>query len=684
MAYYPRVFYENGDEAGGGGDTALTSAALSQGRTPEEVKSLTDAANEFYKAEKEAAAARLADNEDLALLIERQAKAKRESAGIDEQAFQRTLDRTEAEKEQLKEIEAATLKEMERLNLATQIVDAIGQQVVALQDTRKVLGEATGLFGQFNDQLTDSVAMAAKFGKDQEVVGAAIGSLANNMMNFTQLSKDNQKTLIDSSIALGQFGVGAELAAKNNDFLMNSLGRSAEEAVGFQKDLIELGAEIGMNGKALVEGFAQNAKTLAKFGDQAEKVFKDLAKTAKETGVQMDDLFAVTEKFNTFEGAASAVGKMNAQLGTNLDAMALLQAETPTEQINMLRDSFLATGQSIESMTKFQRMAAADALGMDVSVLQNLMGPKEELPEAEKNFNELVKTTMTFMDKIGAIGKQMLTIFTPVIAVFSDILDFVSPALDLFGMLLLKLSELKPVVFALAAGLATFALITNGAAIATAAFGAVQTALSVGMGIATVATILFNMALLANPIGLIVAGVVALVVGFYSLSDELGGLGGLWDTIVSGMTFAWDNLADIVLFLPMTMFKAYKFAFNGIAKIFNSTLGKLSFTVPDWVPLIGGKEFGVPEIPMLAKGTNNFKGGSAIVGERGPELVNLPRGAEVIPNNKMQNAQGNVAAANTAANNKPPVVKLILNERELGQVVMDIIDKKLSVTTGIN
>ena len=267
MAYYPRVFYENGDQAGGGGDTALTEAALSQGRTPEEVKALADAANEFYKAEQEAAAARLANNEGLALLIERQAKAKREAAGIDEQRFQRTLDLTEAEKEQLKEVERLAEAELNRLNLATQIVDAIGQQVVALQDTRKVLGEATGLFGQFNDQLTDSVAMAAKFGKDQEVVGSAIGSLANNMMNFTQLSKDNQKTLIDSSIALGQFGVGAELAAKNNDFLMNSLGRSAEEAVGFQKDLIELGAEIGMNGKALVEGFAQNDKTLAKFGD---------------------------------------------------------------------------------------------------------------------------------------------------------------------------------------------------------------------------------------------------------------------------------------------------------------------------------------------------------------------------------------------------------------------------------
>ena len=28
----------------------------------------------------------------------------------------------------------------------------------------------------------------------------------------------------------------------------------------------------------------------------------------------------------------------------------------------------------------------------------------------------------------------------------------------------------------------------------------------------------------------------------------------------------------------------------------------------------------------------NFRGGLALVGERGPELVNLPRGSDVIPN----------------------------------------------------
>ena len=42
------------------------------------------------------------------------------------------------------------------------------------------------------------------------------------------------------------------------------------------------------------------------------------------------------------------------------------------------------------------------------------------------------------------------------------------------------------------------------------------------------------------------------------------------------------------------------------------------------------------KIPGFATGTNYAPGGLAMVGERGPELVNLPRGSQVIPNNKIQ------------------------------------------------
>ncbi len=47
------------------------------------------------------------------------------------------------------------------------------------------------------------------------------------------------------------------------------------------------------------------------------------------------------------------------------------------------------------------------------------------------------------------------------------------------------------------------------------------------------------------------------------------------------------------------------------------------------------------KIPGFAKGVTNFSGGLAIVGEDGPELVNLPAGSDVIPNNRIgQISQG--------------------------------------------
>ena len=40
-------------------------------------------------------------------------------------------------------------------------------------------------------------------------------------------------------------------------------------------------------------------------------------------------------------------------------------------------------------------------------------------------------------------------------------------------------------------------------------------------------------------------------------------------------------------------------------------------------------------LPGLANGTSNFAGGLAIVGEQGPELVDLPTGSAVIPNDRI-------------------------------------------------
>ena len=77
---------------------------------------------------------------------------------------------------------------------------------------------------------------------------------------------------------------------------------------------------------------------------------------------------------------------------------------------------------------------------------------------------------------------------------------------------------------------------------------------------------------------------------------------------------------------------------SGINSVIN-TLNKLQIDVPDWVTeATGMSSFGfnistvsAPQIPYLAKGGTAIEGGSAIVGEAGAELINLPKGASVTP-----------------------------------------------------
>lgn len=98
-----------------------------------------------------------------------------------------------------------------------------------------------------------------------------------------------------------------------------------------------------------------------------------------------------------------------------------------------------------------------------------------------------------------------------------------------------------------------------------------------------------------------------------------------WDGVGKIFSGVWDSLQGIA-----------KGTLNGVIRAVNAMIrgiNRLKFNVPDWVPVIGGKKWGldIPQIPMLAKGGDVVEQGAAIVGERGPELLELPKGARVTP-----------------------------------------------------
>lgn len=123
------------------------------------------------------------------------------------------------------------------------------------------------------------------------------------------------------------------------------------------------------------------------------------------------------------------------------------------------------------------------------------------------------------------------------------------------------------------------------------------------------------------------------------ITDFISGVfSGNWEKAWSGVVSTFTGIFNGVSTAVKTPLNAVIGMINAVIDGLNS----LSVSIPDWVPGFGGQSWGIniPSIPMLAKGTDYFKGGLAIVGEEGPELVELPTGAKVNSNDKTQQILG--------------------------------------------
>jgi hypothetical protein len=163
--------------------------------------------------------------------------------------------------------------------------------------------------------------------------------------------------------------------------------------------------------------------------------------------------------------------------------------------------------------------------------------------------------------------------------------------------------------------------VISGIGIAILAANAAIRLWTLGTQLAAAAQWLWNMALAANPLGLIVLGIAAVIAILAVMYMKFEGVRNVVDKVFSFIKTAVLTGVDYITKYVETVLGVYKTIFNTIAKLWNNTIGKLSFSVPDWVPVIGGKGFDVPDIPMLAEGGIVRSPTLAMIGESGPEAV---------------------------------------------------------------
>jgi phage-related protein len=100
-----------------------------------------------------------------------------------------------------------------------------------------------------------------------------------------------------------------------------------------------------------------------------------------------------------------------------------------------------------------------------------------------------------------------------------------------------------------------------------------------------------------------------------------------------GLTSAFRSFGDFFRNLWDGIVAAFKTAINWIIEGINALISGLNgIQPPAWLTeLTGITGINLPTIPYLANGGDIAEAGRVIVGERGPEMLDLPRGARVTP-----------------------------------------------------
>lgn len=186
----------------------------------------------------------------------------------------------------------------------------------------------------------------------------------------------------------------------------------------------------------------------------------------------------------------------------------------------------------------------------------------------------------------------------------------------------------------LAGGLAPILISLSETKVATLATAAAQKVAAAATKVWEGAQWLMNAALDANPIGITVLAIAALVAVVILIAKKTTWFQTIWRVAWAGIKTAasatWDFLKKIpgwigTAFGKVTNFivAPYRAAFNGIARAWNNTVGRLSWSVPGWVPFIGGNTISVPHLPT-------FHSGGIVGGPVGsPQLALLQGGEEV-------------------------------------------------------
>ena len=448
-------------------------------------------------------------------------------------------------------------------------------------------------------------------------------------------SDQNQLTI---TLALqDSFSKELDKAKENlNDFSLNMKKVAAVGTVAFTAF-----AAIGIKS---IQAFSESQKEMAiatKAVDNALEAMSagGLNKIQKEAGIGADIFDHVKKKMNEVGKAAIKLGYDDESASVSFAKLFQISGDVSTAQkdLKLAMDLSAFSGRSLEETTKAIAMTYAGGgrvlkeFGLQID--ENATA-QDILAEANKKVGgtaeELSKTYAKQAEILQIqFGNLQETIGSALAPALTKILEIISPLIQRFS----DWAEANPEL------LANIVLI-----------GGAVSALVAGVGLLGMALpgIIAGFGLLSAPV-LIVAGIVTAFIGtIYALNESFKILqndsGLVWD----GIKIMLKDFANVAISTAEAFANGWVMAINMIIR----GLNKIQVSIPDWVPKLGGKSFGINISEVSQVSLPRFEHGGIVPGAQGESVPIMAHGQErIIPSSQSGDGLGNKYIYNVIINN---------------------------------
>jgi hypothetical protein len=476
-----------------------------------------------------------------------------------------------------------------------------------------------------------------RFTSDTADLKRGVRDADSDLDRFTSgLNKLNQAAVAASTAVLVGFGAAIGVAA-------NSLMRIERINAQTTQTIKSMNAEWA--NAAAIEAYAGELEALTSI--EAESI-QEGANLLLTFGNIRNELGAGNDIFNQ---AVAIMTDMSVVMGTDASASAIQLGKAlndPLKGITALtRVGVSFTEQQREQIEQFAE--AGDIMSAQKVILNELA---REFSGAGEALGQTTAGQVALLHhELGTLSEELTVALMPAIS------DAITLGRDFTNWALENQGTVKNLSIALI-GTATAVLAINGAVKVYMGLAALVRGVTLAWA---AAQWVLNLAMYGFPVFWIVGAIALIVAGVVLITKGMEGLGvtwgDVWDWIVDKTTGAvswiWDKIdawnqfvvsipgriRDAFFNLAAWISNPFINAFNSIARAWNSTVGSFSWTVPGWVPGIGGNVISAPQIRTFANIEYRRWGGRVragmpyVVGEgMGPELFVPSQNGTVVPN----------------------------------------------------